>query len=190
MGTGQVAVRLRIACHGRRRLLGSRRSALYPGRSGCMFELPLPRIAQQNPGRQTPDPHGSVRPPDACSAPNLRSRSRSAWALISRRSCQFPPLLPGCSDRVSHDLLLSSRTIPLRLACRPMGGSGRPKPSPISFFPAACGGFLAPLRFKKAARSGPPLSLRPCRVQAVRTRPLRSAIAGDGPRRQQKETSK
>ncbi|MBB6414187.1 hypothetical protein HNQ71_006896 [Mesorhizobium sangaii] len=55
----------------------------------------------------------------------------------------------------------------------------RPKPSPPAFFPAACGGFLAPLRFKKAARSGPSLPLRPGRVQAGRTRPSRSAIAGE-----------
>lgn len=63
-------------------------------------------------------------------------------------------------------------------------------PRPAAFFPAACGGSSRPLRFKKAARSGPPLPLRPSGFSRPRRAHHGPPSQGNGPRREQKETFK
>ena len=71
-----------------------------------------------------------------------------------------------------------------------MGGSVPPETLEDGFFPRRLRRLLAPLRFKKAVRSGPPLPLRPWRVQAVRTAITVSHRRGMVPGDSKKETSK
>lgn len=114
-------------------------------------------------------------------APGCLLRRQRPMGPIVRSGCRQSPrsrrsaLRPAsCVTDRATCLHCVSGTIPCGWLVDLWADQARPKPSPAAFFPAACGGFLAPLRFKKAARAGPPLSLRPSRFR-------RSGRAHHGP---------
>lgn len=93
--------------------------------------------------------------PDVCSgarpAGTISIRHKGAASL---QAVSFPASCLADRPHLASGLHALSKDHPCGWLVDLWAGPRRPKPSPSAFFPAACGGFLAPLRSQKSCPLG------------------------------------